>query len=210
MFLIFLSLAVIGSMLLLTVIAFYNKKDSADMQTVRKSAGHSGPAQGGKHRSDTVKTIDGRDGTQASHLSSAEEAAYAADLKRNNGLNKGRGYVPVIFGHGKIPGVREHELVHFIGSGALFFIESELSPDEIEINPDELTEVVDGDLVLTSKQIVVYSKEASKRIQISAIAKHQFKDSFLIIKRKRVKKKTDIIKISRRPVELRYILHTLL
>ena len=31
MFLAFLSLAVIGSMLLLTVIAFYNKKDSADI-----------------------------------------------------------------------------------------------------------------------------------------------------------------------------------
>jgi len=197
-------------MLLLTVIAFYNKKDSADIGIVRRSAGRSRPARNGKSRLDNVKTIEGKGGSETSHLMPGGDKASAVGLEKNHGLDKGRGYVPVIFKHGKIPGVREHELVHFVGSGTLFFIETELSPDEIETIPDEMTEVVTGNLALTSKQIVVYSKEATKRIQISTIAKHQFKNSFLIIKRKRVKKKTDIIKISRRPVEFSYILHALL
>jgi len=197
-------------MLLLTVIAFYNKKDSADIGIVRGPAGLRKPARSGKSRLDTVKTIEGKGGSETSHLKPGGDKSSAVDLEKNHGQNKGRGYVPIIFEHGKIPGIREHELVHFIGSGALFFIETELGPDEIETIPDEMAEVVAGNLILTSKQIVVYSKDAAKRIQISSIAKHKFKNSFLIIKRKRVKKKTDIIKIFQRPVEFSYILHALL
>ncbi len=199
MFLAFLSLAVIGSVLLLTVIAFYNKKDSAEMQTERGSARRNVPAQ-----SRTSKSLAGKRGDAVSRESPSGDSAPSADAKE-----KGRGFLPVIFEHGKIPGVREHELVHFVGSGALFFIETELNPEQIDIDPDDLTPVLAGGLVLTSKQIIVFNEETAKKILISSIAKHQFTDSFLIIKRKRVKKKTDIIKISRRLVEFSYILQTL-
>ncbi len=202
MFLAFLSLAVIGSILLLTVIAFYNKKDSSNMQTERRSAGYGRPVQ-----SSATKSLES--GDSATHKSPPGDSVSTADAKEKGG-DKGRGFVPVIFKHGKIPGLREHELVHFVGSGALFFIETELNPGEINIDPDELTPVLAGDLVLTSKQIIVFHEETAKKISISSVARHRFIDSFLIIKRKRVKKKTDIIKITRRPVEFSYILHTLL
>jgi len=191
-------------MFLLTVIAFYNKKDSADMQTEHRAAEHGGPVQ-----SSTAKSLEHRGREAVSHKRPSGGSVSAAGAKEK-GEDRGRGFVPVIFAHGKIPGVREHELVHFVGSGALFFIETELNPGQIHIDPDELTPVLAGDLALTSKQIIIFNEETAKKIPISSVAKHQFIDSFLIIKRKRVKKKTDIIKISRRPVEFSYILHTLL
>lgn len=204
MFLAFLSLAVIGSLLLLTVIAFYNKKDSSNMQSERRAVGYGGPAM--------QKTATGGQGN-ASLYGPSMRSVSSSEVSGNDAKERGedkKGFVPVILKHGEIPGVRERELVHFIDSGTLFFIESEQGPEEMDIDTDELTMVLEGNLVLTSKQIIVFNKEASKRILISSIAKHRFTGSFLIIKRKRVKKKTDVIKISRRPVEFSYILHTLL
>ncbi len=119
------------------------------------------------------------------------------------------GYVPILHAEADVPGLSRGELVHYRGEGKLYTVESSLSIVELSVSRDELTEVMTGALALTSKAIIIFEGESKKKFYISSIEDYRFHRSYLILKRKNVKRKKDIIEISPRPVEFRYILHTL-
>jgi len=119
-------------------------------------------------------------------------------------------YIPVIRMDETIPGLSSRDLVHYLGSGALYTIETAQDPEELVINEKELSPVGVGKLLLSSKFILVYDNSFKKRILLSSIDKHHFQNYFLIFKRKKVKKKVDVLKIDDRPVEFQYIFHTLI
>lgn len=119
------------------------------------------------------------------------------------------GYIPVVNVERPVPGRAPHELIHYMGSGMLFAVETLSDPKEVVVDEKTLTSELEGDIALTSRNILIYNEKNTKKIPISNIEKIHFDDPYVIIKRKRVKKKKDILKILTDPSEFRYILNTL-
>ena len=121
----------------------------------------------------------------------------------------GKSYIPVLNIKNKIPGVGKVELVHFIGTGTLYTIESPKIPSQIRLEDHKLVPVIKGDVVLSSKSLIIFNDKDMKKIVIEVIGKYQFRDSYLIIQRKNVKKKRDVLQIDYNLVEFKYILSAL-
>ncbi|HEB30945.1 MAG TPA: hypothetical protein ENI15_08745 [Spirochaetes bacterium] len=115
-------------------------------------------------------------------------------------------YIPVVHVEREIPGLNKQELVHFIGSGALFNIETLAEPDEIELDKYTLIPEIEGDIVLTTRTLMIFNEKNMKKIVIDSIGKYHFQDDCVIIRRKDVKKKKDVLKLFNKRSEFKYIL----
>ena len=119
-------------------------------------------------------------------------------------------YVPVLKPDRPVPGLGKNEAVHYIGSCTFFSLETLVDPGQLTFDKAELNMELKGEIVLTSKNILVFDGERLKRIYISSIENYRFFDPYLVIKRKKVKKKKDVIKLEGERARFKYILHALM
>ena len=119
-------------------------------------------------------------------------------------------YIPILHVEKIIPGSGRHEPIHYIGSCAFFSVETLSHPKELILDENELIPLFEGDVALTSKNILIYNEQNKKKIYISSIEHYHFTNSYLVIKRKNVKKKKDVIKIITEATKFKYILHALI
>lgn len=168
MFLIFLSFAIFGIILLFSLISFYGNRNLISIKS--------------KNKEISIKNLEN---------------------------NKGNNYIPILHPERELPGINRHEPIHFLGSCKLYRVEEQRDPQELIFDEKELTPELTGDVVLSSKKIVIYNGMNVKKIFLSSIEKYHFSNSFLIIKRKNVKKRKDILKLISKPTEFKYILQSL-
>ncbi len=109
----------------------------------------------------------------------------------------------------------KNEIVHYRGRGKFFQIESESQVSDIKPEEHLIDEsgkisspIIEGDIYLTGRWIVVVGKEI-KKIPLKSIEDFVFKNEYLILKRKRVKKKKDIFEILNDRANFYYILKVL-
>ncbi len=109
----------------------------------------------------------------------------------------------------------KNEIVHYRGRGKFFQIESESQVSDIKPEEHLIDEsgkisspIIEGDIYLTGRWIVVVGKEI-KKIPLKSIEDFVFKNGYLILKRKRVKKKKDIFEILNDRANFYYILKVL-
>jgi hypothetical protein len=121
----------------------------------------------------------------------------------------GKSFIPVLNTNKEIPGVGKVELIHYIGTGTLFTIESPKIPSQIHLGDHQLVPEIKGDIVLSSKSLIIFNDQDMKKIVIEVIGKYHFRDSYLIIQRKNVKKKRDVLQIDFNLLEFKYILSAL-
>ena len=119
-------------------------------------------------------------------------------------------YVPVLKPEREVTGLGKNEAVHYIGLCTFFSLETPLAIEQITLDSEELNPEMEGEIALTSKNILIYDGERLKRIYISSIEKYRFFEAYLIIKRKNVKKKKDVIKLQGERASFKYILHALM
>jgi len=119
-------------------------------------------------------------------------------------------YIPVIQKNKKIPGLAKHELIHFLNKGSLYYMESPQDPEEIDPEKQELVPELEGEIAVTSKNILAVGENGIKKIPLGAIEKYCFRNAFLVIKRKNVKNKKDIFRVADKLAEFKYILLTLM
>jgi hypothetical protein len=118
-------------------------------------------------------------------------------------------YIPILRIKGEIPGLKGRELVHFDGKGSLYSLESTAEPEKVAFKQEDLALVVEGRLLLTSRYIIVYSESVVKKFTIAAIESFHWQNAYLVMKRKRVKTKKDILNIKGNLKDFKYILHAL-
>lgn len=200
MYQLFLSLTIVGGILFFTVLTFYSRK-----HLYRKNETHARKPriETGNRTSPSLSMskIKDRESPEKQNFTDNPDKAFVKSRNK---------YIPVIRMDEPIPGLNSRDLVHYLGSGALYTIETAQDPEELIVNEKELSPVGAGKLLLSSKFILVYDNSFKKRILLSSIDKHHFQHYFLIFKRKRVKKRVDVLKIDDRQVEFQYIFHTLI
>jgi len=119
-------------------------------------------------------------------------------------------YVPVIRPDRKIPGLSKHELIHFFDSGSLYYTESTQELEEIDLEKQELVPELEGEIAITSKNILAVGGNKTKKFPLGAIEKYCFRNAYLVVKRKNVKKKKDIFRVADKKAEFKYILRALM
>ena len=200
MFLAFLLLVVVGVALLIAVVVFYSKKDVLDhtdhISSDRIVQDHA-PAPNRPIPVQEPETTNRDTGKQHPTSEVQEKNREDAD------------YIPILRISDEIPGIKGRELVHYTGTGSLYSLESTDDLENIEIKSDDLEPVVEGKLYLTSRYIIIYSGETVKKFTIAAIESFRFSRSHLIMKRKRVKTKKDVLKIGHDLKNFKFILHAL-
>ena len=201
MFLAFLSLTVVGVALLIAVVAFYSKKD------VLVDTDHISPEQiVHDHAVAPNRPIPVQEPDTADR--DIVKRQPTSDVPENKNRENAE-YIPILRISEEIPGIKGRELVHYAGKGALYSLESTDDLEKIEIKSDDLELVVEGKLFLTSRYIIIYSGETVKKFTIAAIESFRFSRAHLIMKRKRVKTKKDVLKIGVDLKDFKYILHAL-
>lgn len=118
-------------------------------------------------------------------------------------------FIPVLRTERRIPGLGSNEAVHYLGRCAFFSLKSGTDLEQLAFETEELDTEIEGEVALTSKNILVFDEENHKRIYISSIEDYRFIDPYLVIKRKNVKTKKDVLKIEGERVKFKYILHAL-
>jgi len=194
MFLAFLSLAVIGIALFVAVVAFYSRKDT--------------PERTGQEYFESAVEDRISDQPPTIQESVITDSATERNAEHGHGGKEGT-FIPILRIDEKIPGLKGRELIHFVGKGALYSLESTAELENLKFAPEDLELAVDGRLILTSRYIIVYSGAVVKKFTIAAIENFLFRNSFLVMKRKRVKTKKDVLKVSGDLGEFKYILHAL-
>jgi hypothetical protein len=199
MFLAFISLAVVGVALFIAVVVFYSKKDFVE-ETVHNSHEPIANDPASNH-SAPVQTFE-----------IPKPVAVKNELEREapdtGGREEGE-YIPILRIKEEIPGLKGRELIHFAGKGTLYSLDSTADLENIEIKNDELELVVEGKLFLTYRYIFIFNNDVVKKFTIAAIEKFRFIGSHLLMKRKRVKTKKDILKITADLKNFKRILHAL-
>jgi hypothetical protein len=118
-------------------------------------------------------------------------------------------YIPVLRTEHRIPGLGSNEAVHYLGPCVFFSLKSRTDLEQLAFETQELDPEMKGEVALTSKNILVFKEEDYKRIYISSIEDYRFIDPYLVIKRKNVKTKKDVLKLEEERVKFKYILHAL-
>ena len=118
-------------------------------------------------------------------------------------------YIPVVRPKNSVPGLGKLELVHYIGTGALFSIDSLKDPSQMHIEPNKMVPEIEGEVVLSSKSLIIFNSKTSRKIVLASIGTYYFRDSYLIIKRKTAKKKKDVLRVFGNPADFRYIFRTI-
>jgi hypothetical protein len=194
MLLAFLVLAIVGVVFFIAIIVFYSKKDFSNSANQVTAEIADPPALQPHPVPDAVVSTP-----------SIEIQPEPHDQEEGQ-----RNYIPILHFDEPIPGLKGRVFVHFDGSGSLFTLETPVKPSDISLKQDELESVLKGRLLLTSRYIVIFNEEIKKKFSIATIEQHHFQRSFMIIKRKNVKVKKDIIKIDGNLMEFQYILHALM
>lgn len=119
-------------------------------------------------------------------------------------------YVPVLKPDRAVPGLGKNESIHYLGSCAFFSLETLVDPDQLALDEDELKPAMEGEIALTSKNILIFNEQIKKRIYISSIEQYRFFDPYLVIKRRNVKRKKDVIRLESERSSFKYILHALM
>jgi len=172
MFLISISIFILGVIILASALAFCNRKNLSNN----------------------------------SNQNAKEDKSKSLDNKKK--IRKNVNYIPVI--HDKaIPGLGKSEIVHFVGKGELYKVDNVFGDKTKEIDFSSLNPEISGNLVLTTKNILVFSDSDVKKIPIYFIDSFYFNDINLILKRKSSKKKRDILKVLTGVEEFKYIFNAL-
>ena len=116
--------------------------------------------------------------------------------------------IPILKETRDIPGLGVSELVHFVGSGRLYTVESEEMPDKIKIDRNNLNLVLEGTVAITSKNLLIFNRKDVKKFPHGKIERLGWENGFLIIKRKGVKKKREVFEVHESG-PFRYILKAL-
>jgi hypothetical protein len=119
-------------------------------------------------------------------------------------------YVPVLKPDRAVTGLGKNESIHYLGSCAFFSLATLVDPDQLTLDEDELKPEMEGEIALTSKNILIFDEQSIKRIYISSIEQYRFFDPYLVIKRRNVKKKKDVIRLENERSSFKYILHALM
>jgi hypothetical protein len=84
---------------------------------------------------------------------------------------RGDAYIPVVHVKKKIPGLSKQELIHFIGSGALYTIDTLAEPGGIDLRKHTLTPEIKGQVVLTKKKDVlkIFNRSSEFKYILSVI-----------------------------------------
>jgi hypothetical protein len=202
MFLAFLSLAVIGIALFVAVVFFHSWKDKPE----RNDQDYTEPVVH-DHVPDPLPNAQ-KPEIREDAATMTPESEGTPETVSKPGVGKGV-YIPILQIDEEIPGLKGRELIHFDGGGSLYSLESTAELKNLEFSKDDLELVVEGRLLLTSRYIIVYRAAVVKKFTIAAVEDFRFKDSFLVMKRKRVKTKKDVLKVSGKLEDFKYILHAL-
>jgi hypothetical protein len=196
MLLAFLALTIVGVVFFIAIIAFYSKKDFSNKP----------------NQVTAEKTIEGPPAVQTHPVREAvfTTPSFESRPEPHDQEEGQRNYIPILHFDEPIPGLKGRVFVHFDGSGSLFTLETPAQPSDIHLKQDELESVLKGRLLLTSRYIVIFNEETQKKFALTTIEQHHFQRSYMIIKRKKVKVKKDIIKIDGNLMEFQYILHALM
>ena len=194
MFLAFLSLAVIGIALFVAVVTFFSRKDT--------------PERTGQEYFEPAVEDRIYDQPPTIQESGITDSATGPNTEHKHEGKEGT-FIPILRIDEEIPGLKGRELIHFAGKGALYSLDSAAELENLKFTQDDLELAVDGRLLLTSRYIIVYSGAVVKKFTIAAIENVLFRNSFLVMKRKRVKTKKDVLKVSGDLGEFKYILHAL-
>ena len=185
MFLVFITLTVVGILLLFTVMIFYRRRRY--VPEYKPQFVHEDEVRVERH--------DGPVQTSEIDNASPPEDADA--------------FIPVVHPKGSVPGLGKLELVHYIGKGALFSIDTLKDPSQIHIERNKIVPEIEGEIVLSSKSLIIFNNKNRRKIMLASISKYHFSNSYLIIKRKNAKKKKDVLHILENPADFRYILRTI-
>jgi hypothetical protein len=137
---------------------------------------------------------------------SYEDIPLTSEVEHSSPPEDANAYIPVVRPKSSVPGLGKLELVHYIGKGALFSIDSLKDPSQIHIERNKMVPEIEGEVVLSSKSLIIFNSKNSRKIMLASIAKYYFRNSYLIIKRKNAKKKKDVLHIFENPADFRYIL----
>lgn len=203
LFILSLSFALIGVLLLATLILFYYRAESPGesrsygefsidkpLYHGGEDLGESGATVGLKSAGDAGQVAPGGGAKGAAGVSEEnEEEASSVQVREGS-------TIPVLQLNKPVPGIGRYELVHYSDRGAFASIEDSRDPEEIKLDESRLSLEVEGEVVLTSRNIVIFNEKSSKKIPIYTIEKFHFYDAFLVMKRRSAKKKKDVIKIA--------------
>lgn len=214
LFILFVSLAILGAILLLTLTLFSNRDRAyPELSTYEQEyaiveepelSGQSGalPAEGPKEEKEQEVSRE-----EADLQKGASGPSLAADSAEKD---YSVAYIPVLPREGPIPGVRAAELLHYRGRGAYYSIDDGRDPGEMEIDISALSPAVEGDIALTTKHVVVFSENIAKTIATYMIEKYHFHGDVLVLKRKTAKLKKDVVRIDGDSERFRTTLQTLM
>ena len=202
MFLAFLLLIVIGIALFVAVVFFFSWKDRSErtVQDYAEPVVHD-------HIPDSLPIAQQPEIREDAAVKSPEIGGSSESVGRTGA--GGGVYIPILQIDEEIPGLKGRELIHFDGAGSLYSLESTADLENLEFSKDDLELVVEGRLLLTSRYIIIYKAAVVKKFTIAAIEDFRFKNSLLVMKRKRVKTKKDVLKVSGKLEDFKYILHAL-
>lgn len=189
-----ISILVIGILMVISIIAFYEDKKGNPLKNNNVyTNGKVSVSEDNKNTSN----IDG--------------SVLFKDTDKDDYTRRAADYLPVL--NKTVPlSELERELVHFEGKGIFYQIEADkelLKIEDIDLKDAQKLNKIEGRIFLTSKWIILIN-EHTKKIALRSIEDYRFVNGVFIIKRKRVKKKKDIFQIIENPAEFYYITKVLL
>jgi hypothetical protein len=198
---IFLFILILGFVLFVVAILFYKQRTGKREYSLQEPPPARNREQEQMNQNEAPAGLRGgrsiRD--EPAVLEDTEEG-WAASSSADAGA-----YIPVLRSVKNIPGVKDFELVHFVGRGGLFSIVSLQNPGKITIRENELIREIEGTIVLTSHKLLIHDAKSMRKIVFGAIGGYQFQEPFLVIMRKDVKKKKEVVRVYERIPEFRYI-----
>ena len=221
LFLFFISITLIGAALLAAFILFSHRREK-----------NAPVDEGWFDQASARETAAGKDGTLAGgYAPSGFPGTKKAGGSPPNafeggprGAGEGRsgpspaspaGSIPIIRPEKPIPGLGSFEIVHFFSKASMYTFEDPREPREVRLDSPETQLqsyqiVLEGNLALTSKNLLLFDEKTSKKIPFGSIETyHLFGDS-MIIKKKNVKKKKTVVKVFGNFGDFQYILSALL
>ena len=228
LFLFFISITLIGAALLAAFILFSHRREKNasvdegwfDQASARvTAAGKDGTLAGGYEP-------DGFPGTKKAGGSppNAFEGGPRGAGEGPAGKGTGRrgpspaspaGSIPIIRPEKPIPGLGSFEIVHFFSKASVYTFEDPREPREVRLDSPETQlqsyqVVLEGDLALTSKNLLLFDEKTSKKIPFGSIETYHLFGGSMIIKKKNVKKKKTVVKVFGNFGDFQYILSALL
>jgi hypothetical protein len=168
-----------------------------------------------------MPSIEGRSAAGTKKAGSSPPSAFEGGPR---GAGAGRsgpspaspaGSIPIIRPEKPIPGLGSFEIVHFFSKASMYTFEDPREPREVRLDSPETQLqsyqiVLEGDLALTSKNLLLFDEKTSKKIPFGSIETYHLLGGSMIIKKKNVKKKKTVVKVFGNFDDFQYILSALL